>query len=325
MPLVWSTPKMLVKLSNLWHMIQQNKKISVIVPVYNAEKYLKECLDSLINQTLKEIEIICVNDGSTDNSLTILNEYRRRDARVKVMTKKNGGQGCARNCALKCVSGKYIVFVDSDDYLSLDALDNLYSTAEKYGLDMLSYGGINFDDTTKKHVYNPAYEFGLLPKDFQATQYNYKDCVSFVTSLTVSCCLTMYRAKFIRDSHIFFPEGLCFEDNVFFVKSLTQANRCGILKEKIYHRRLHGGQTTSRNWEPIFGDYIKISDLVLTYLCQMRINPQIYHAYTRFYLNECIKHFNKYSNESRIKYYRVLERLIKKYDNSLMQEIKLQM
>ena len=83
---------MLVKLSNLWHMIQQNKKISVIVPVYNAEKYLKECLDSLINQTLKEIEIICVNDGSTDNSLTILNEYRRRDARVKVMTKKTVGR-----------------------------------------------------------------------------------------------------------------------------------------------------------------------------------------------------------------------------------------
>lgn len=314
--------RVLEKLSNVWQIIGQDTKISVIVPVYNAEKYLRECLDSLVNQTLKEIEIICVNDGSTDNSLAMLKEYKKKDARVKVMTQKNSGQACARNRALKRVSGKYIVFVDSDDYLSRDALAKLYDRAEKYGLDMLSYGGTNFNSETGSHIYNAAYEFGLLPKDFNTTQFNYKDCAAFATSLTVSCCLTMYRARFIRESKITFPEGLFFEDNVFFVKSLIQSNCCSILKEKLYYRRMHAGQTTS-NWEPIFGDYIRISDLVLNYLCQMRVNPQIYHAYTRFYLNECIRRFNKYCNESRKKYYGSLKDLVQKYNANLMKEIKL--
>ena len=95
-----------------------NPKISVIIPVYNVEKYLSECLDSVISQTLKDIEIICVNDGSTDNSLQILKEYASKDTRIKIIDKENEGQGYARKVGLDVANGEYILFCDSDYYYS---------------------------------------------------------------------------------------------------------------------------------------------------------------------------------------------------------------
>ena len=92
-------------------------KVSVIIPLYNVENYLKQCLDSVVNQTLKEIEIICINDGSTDNSKQILEDYARKDDRIKIINRKNSGQGVARNVGIKYAKGEYIGFVDSDDWV----------------------------------------------------------------------------------------------------------------------------------------------------------------------------------------------------------------
>lgn len=99
--------------------MKNQPKVSIIVPVYNVEKYLAKCLDSLVNQTLKDIEIICINDGSTDNSLEILNTYAQKDSRITIIDKKNEGVSAARNTGLNISKGEYIMFVDSDDYLEL--------------------------------------------------------------------------------------------------------------------------------------------------------------------------------------------------------------
>lgn len=112
-------------------------KISVIVPVYNTSKYLNKCLDSIINQSLKEIEIICVNDGSTDNSLDILKEYQRKDSRIIIINKKNGGLTSARNCGINISRGKYCLNIDSDDFIGEDYLTDVYEIAEKKNLDIL--------------------------------------------------------------------------------------------------------------------------------------------------------------------------------------------
>ncbi len=93
----------------------QNIKISVIIPVYNAEKYLRECLDSIVKQTLQEIEIICIDDGSTDNSLAVLREYERKDERLKIIEQANSGAGVARNAGMKAARGEYLAFMDADD------------------------------------------------------------------------------------------------------------------------------------------------------------------------------------------------------------------
>ena len=98
-------------------------KVSVIVPVFNKEKYLGDCLDSLINQTLEEIEVICVDDGSSDGSASILEEYSCNDSRIKVFRQENGGPGSARNKALKKAAGKYVLFVDADDWIEQDTAE----------------------------------------------------------------------------------------------------------------------------------------------------------------------------------------------------------
>lgn len=104
-------------------------KVSIIVPIYNVEKYLKRCLDSLVNQTLNDIEIICINDGSTDGSLEILNEYGRRDDRIVIINQENSGLSATRNKGIDIAKGQFIGFVDSDDWVSKDYFEKLYNSA----------------------------------------------------------------------------------------------------------------------------------------------------------------------------------------------------
>ena len=128
-------------------------KVSVIVPVYNVEKYLPHCLDSLVNQTLKDIEIICVNDGSTDGSLAILQRYAAKDKRIKIIDKENEGAEAARNNALDTASGTYIAFVDSDDWVENIYLEEQISLLEENNADMVecSYETVISDVSKRKH------------------------------------------------------------------------------------------------------------------------------------------------------------------------------
>ena len=111
-------------------------KVSIVVPVYNVEQFLPDCLDSLTNQTLKDIEIICVNDGSPDNSLKILEEYAQNDDRVKIITQENQGVSAARNAGLKTAVGEYIGFVDPDDWIDLDFYSKLYDAIQESNADI---------------------------------------------------------------------------------------------------------------------------------------------------------------------------------------------
>lgn len=111
-------------------------KVSVIIPVYNTENYLAKCLNSLTKQTLEDIEIICINDGSTDNSLGILNDFAKKDSRIKVLSQKNLKQGAARNNGLKIAQGEFVTFVDSDDWVDSDYLEKLYNAAVNNNVNM---------------------------------------------------------------------------------------------------------------------------------------------------------------------------------------------
>lgn len=121
-------------------------KVSIIVPVYNVENYLQCCIDSLLNQTLKDIEIILVDDGSPDNCPAICDEYARQDHRIKVIHKKNAGQGYARNSGLEIAAGEYVTFVDSDDYVELSTYQNLYSIIMNTKVDIVYFSCQRFDD-----------------------------------------------------------------------------------------------------------------------------------------------------------------------------------
>ena len=126
--------------------------VSVIIPVYNVEKYLNECLDSVINQTLKDIEIICVDDGSSDKSLEILKSYQEKDNRIKILIQQNKHSGVARNNGLKIAKGEYLSFLDSDDIFELDMLENMYNKAKEDDSDTVVCNFYIYDNDTKESI-----------------------------------------------------------------------------------------------------------------------------------------------------------------------------
>ena len=139
-------------------------KISIIIPVYNVENYLKECLDSCVNQTLQDIEIICVDDCSTDNSYKILEEYQQKDSRIRIFQQEeNKKQGAARNRGLEIATGEYIWFVDSDDYIDTKACQILYDAIKEFNVDMLCFSALQFVDTNESRKFICKYYHQGIP------------------------------------------------------------------------------------------------------------------------------------------------------------------
>ncbi len=177
-------------------------KVTVIIPVYNVAAYLPQCLDSVIAQTLDDIEIICVNDGSKDESLAVLNEYAAQDSRIKIIDKANAGVSAARNDGIAAAQGEYIAFLDGDDFLEPDCLEKVYATAVSGNFDTVVFKH-NLIDGNKKTVWNNP-EFGCFDEDkllytFSAVIWN-----------------KLYRTAFLREKQIGFPLGLKIaEDTIF--------------------------------------------------------------------------------------------------------------
>lgn len=288
-----------VKNINLDYYFNNNcsPKVSVIVSVYNMEKYLPECLDSIINQTLENIEIICINDGSTDKSLKILNQYKEKDPRIIIIDQKNKGLSTSRNAALEMATGKYCAFIDSDDYIERNTLSELYQYATKNNLDMLSFSGYNFDSNNKQ-ISNPYWDFTYLPKNWNRKVFTYKDCLSFMNKMAVSSCLTMYNLNFIIKNKIKFPDGLVYEDNIFWTKAFTKNAKFGILNKKFYKRRLHN-ESITHNWEKNIKDWIKICDMLLEYLKSINIDKSVFEDYRQSRIRTIIDRFNKLSDDEK--------------------------
>jgi len=210
-------------------------KISIIIPVYNVEKYLRQCLDSVVNQTMQEIQIICVNDGSTDGSLAILREYEARDSRMMVLDKPNGGQSSARNAAYPHVKGKYTCFVDSDDWIELDLCEKTYRKAEGTGAEITVFfyqreGGMN-DTEARNYVRSiPAHDITTVQNKAPLFEYN-------------SVCYKLWRSDLILNNRLFFPEGLYFEDQMVCWQGVTLAKRISVVPEQLYHYRCNPNST----------------------------------------------------------------------------------
>ena len=163
-------------------------KVSVIIPVNNTEKYITKCLDSVINQTLKDIEIICVNDSSTDNSLSILKEYAKKDNRLKLIDlPQNQGAGDAKNAGLKLVQGEYLGFVDSDDYIDLNYYEELYNKAKENDADIVKSKllMLEFDGTKKRSNLNSLIkEKSKFYFSFEYTSAIYKSSLILDNNIT---------------------------------------------------------------------------------------------------------------------------------------------
>ena len=175
-------------------------KVSIIVPVYNVARYLGECLDSIINQTLDDIEIICINDGSTDNSLEILEEYAKKDSRIWIFTIENSGLSLARNYGIKHANGKYVGFVDSDDYINETMFEKLYNSCEQNDLDLAICKISLFDDKTGEVNNNLSYYNLGIFKGFDKEVFSADDTTSFTCNIVVNAYIEQPRLEEGEDS-----------------------------------------------------------------------------------------------------------------------------
>lgn len=213
-------------------------KVSVIIPVYNVEKYLRECLDSVINQTMKDIEVICVDDGSTDNSLNILNEYCISDSRVKLVRQQNCGAGAARNNGMRYATGEYLYFMDSDDYCRLDFFEKVVSEADKKETDILVFDYYKFDERTGNNEYKNGLVKNRIPADKNIFSYKDKPLV-IARAVNPTPWNKLYRRSFVVDSNLKWLEVSTTNDITFATMSVLMAEKIGYLEEPFYYYRVN--------------------------------------------------------------------------------------
>lgn len=210
-------------------------KVSIIIPVYNVEKYIDKCLHCLVNQTLKNIEIIIVNDGSPDNSQIIIDKYvEKYPNKIKSFIKENGGQGSARNFGLTKATGEYIGYVDSDDYIELDMYEKLYNKAKTKNYDIVSCGNYNVseNDGNKKtdnvlSIYNNKLENTMFGK--------------------IAVWNKIYKKEILLENNIEFKEKVWYEDLAFTIKAILNSKSFALVNEPLYNYLIRQGSTMNNS------------------------------------------------------------------------------
>lgn len=211
-------------------------KVSVIVPVYNTEKYLRKCLDSLVNQTLQELEIVIIDDGSTDSSPQIIGEYYQKyPEKFVYATQKNSGQAVARNNALGLCTGEYVGFLDSDDFVDVSMYKRMYDTAVSNNADYVACG---YTDIT----YEGKHEVELQHYVASKVAHTTKDL--FFGAL-VSPFIHLYRLDIIHISGVVFPERVIYEDTAFYLNLIPYIKRIAVIEEPLAYRVRHKNSTTT--------------------------------------------------------------------------------
>lgn len=215
-------------------------KFSVIIPVYNVESYLQACLDSVLNQTFGDWEAICVNDGSTDNSANILDDYGHNDGRFKIVNQPNGGLSAARNTGLKTATGEYALFLDSDDWLEPNALEIVSKSLTDE--DMLCFSGRRFFE--KESKYHDADQ--LQPRSYATGMDYYNETALSERDFAFVCVvLRAYKREFLVGHHLWFKEGIFHEDNLFTPFACYYAKKVKVINDCLYDYRVRANSITT--------------------------------------------------------------------------------
>ena len=238
-------------------------KVSILIPIYNVEPYLRKCLNSVVNQTLKDIEIICVNDGSKDNSLQILKEFAEKDSRIIVIDKENGGYGKAMNIASQKATGEYIGIVEPDDFVELNMFEVLYNKAKEYDLDFIKSDFYRFakDEKTGNILYT------LFKLSNSKDDYNYvfnpsEKLDSLLYTMNTWCGI--YKREFLEGNNIIYNEtpGASFQDNGFWFQTFVFAKKAMIIDQAFYCNRRDNPNSSVKDKSKIYAmnveyDYIR--------------------------------------------------------------------
>lgn len=247
-------------------------KVSLIVPIYNSSKYLNKCIDSLVNQTLKDIEIILINDGSTDKSEKVIKEYK--DKRIKYISKKNEGIGKTRNRGIKEATGEYIAFVDSDDYLNEHFCEYMYKKASTDNCDLVI---CNFFED-RGNLY------GIKFKDFKDTSL--KENPDLLNNINLGPCNKLYFLDMLKKNNIYFEENLKYEDAPFVVKTIKTAKKIGKINDYLTYYVIHENSETTTRDNRIF-DIFEICKIIINELNDKTYKKQLTSLIAMILLDYC--------------------------------------
>ena len=266
-------------------------KISVIVPVYNVYDYLDKCLNSLVNQTLKDIEIIVVNDGSKDKSQEIIDKYQKKYKNIKAYKKENSGLSDTRNYGLKYVNGEYITFVDSDDYLELDMYEKMYEKAKTGNYDIVACD-INY-------VYSDREE--RLVVDPKKDTFNNKELfINFYPTV----CTKIFKKELFFDSKLQFKSGVWYEDVEFMYRLLPYIKSVGVTHDT-YYNYLQREKSITSTVSPKIYDYIKNFNGLVDYYKEKnyydKYKKELEYAYVRYIYATFIKTCLSYEKKEYLK------------------------
>lgn len=247
-------------------------KVSLIVPIYNSSEYLNKCIDSLLNQTLKDIEIILINDGSTDTSEKIIKSYN--DKRIKYISKKNEGIGKTRNRGIKEATGEFIAFVDSDDYLNEHFCEYMYKKAHNDNCELVI---CNFFED-RGNLY------GIKFKDFEDTSL--KENPDLLNNINLGPCNKLYFLDMLKKNNIYFEENLKYEDAPFVVKTIKTAKKIGKINDYLTYYVIHENSETTTRDNRIF-DILEICKIIINELNDKTYKKQLTSLIAMILLDYC--------------------------------------
>ncbi|CUP39536.1 glycosyltransferase family 2 protein [Intestinibacter bartlettii] len=294
-------------------------KISVIVPIYNIEEYVEECINSILNQTFKDFELLLVDDGSTDNSFDICRKYEKEDNRIKVIHKKNGGLSDARNVGIDKACGEYLCFIDGDDFIANDTLENMYNLIKKNNsqiaiCNMIRYYG----DEDIDIFYKPSEKEIVLKSEDR-----------FKTLEQPSVCNKMFKSELFYG--VRFPYGKYYEDTFIYHELVMKASSVVLTGEDSYYYRCRRGSILDGGYTKKYFDFMEAVYLRATFLDENNIHEYADEAYLHVYssLSNAYHNLDSSSEELSLlfaiannRYNKVFNRLIKDKHFNIKQKIR---
>lgn len=292
-------------------------KISVVLPVYNVANYLRKCLDSLVNQTFEDFEVICVNDGSTDLSLGILEGYALSDSRFKIISQENQGLSGARNTGIQHVQGEYVVFVDSDDWLEENALEELYNHVKGFDSDITMFKFKFYDEKTSEFSEGPFSNLEVIDPTFYTGNFNYYDVLDIIFKISHAPFNKLYKTSFLRDLDAKFLYGSYYEDLEFFYKVFLKAKKVSVLPQFLYYYRLRNQSISTSGDEGSF-DIFNVLDSTKQTIIDANIYEEVKDEWLMFIIVNLKFVYLRINDEFKNQYIKLMK---EKYNDYSLNEV----
>lgn len=274
-------------------------KVSVIIPVYNAGDFLRPALDSVLGQTLKEIEVICVDDGSTDNSLDILKEYQKADERVRIVTETNAGPALARNNGIRRARGAYIAFLDADDFYELDMLEKMYTEAQDNELDIVITDYDVYNSHKGEFTKAAPVDHGEIYDGVSVTSKN-EHPDSIFSSTNGAAWNKLFRTSFVLEKNLqFLTEVRMYEDVYFVLTALSLAERVGKVHKIMLHHRIYSEQARARHFHKYYAQIPEIYTKIKEFLMSAGMYAPLSYSFVNHSASRCFRIYNVLGTEAK--------------------------